>query len=86
MVGYLLRWRQPTMDDVETTERGRIWRDLDELVDICRSRNEKWENAAEYWPVAYDLKPKGGLANEKEDLRHLLGFTHPRRQRKQPDA
>ena len=79
--GYLMRWRQPDIDDLETTD-SRVFHDLDEILDTCRRVNRRWRGEVERWPVEFELSPKGKPIREVQDLRGLCGFTHPRRKRR----
>ena len=79
--GYLMRWRQPGIDDLETTD-SRVFHDLDEILDICRRVNLRWKGEVERWPVEFALSPKGKPIREVQDVRGLCGFTHPRRMRR----
>ena len=79
--GYLMRWRQPDIDDLETTD-SRVFRSLDEILDTCRRVNRRWKGEVERWPVEFQLSPRGKPIREVQDLRHLCGFTHPRRKRR----
>ena len=78
--GYLMRWRQPNIDGLETTRR-RVFRDLNEIIALCRRANLRWKGEVERWPVEFVLSPKGKPIREVEDLRPLCGFNHPRRKR-----
>lgn len=45
--GYVARWRQPKLDNLETTDT-RVFHDLDEALDLCRRVNEHWNGEVEH--------------------------------------
>jgi len=79
--GYLMRWRQPDIDDLETTG-SRVFHDLDEILGICRRANFRWKGEVDRWPVEFQLSLKGKPIREVQDLRGLCGYVNPRRERR----
>lgn len=82
--GYKMRWRQRGWTG-ETTCKA-IYDNLDDLLRICRKRNETWrKDGIESWPVKYELDAKSTPLRELEDLRGLVGVGgRPRNGRKRP--
>ena len=79
--GYLMRWRQPDIDDLETTD-SRVFHDLDEILATCRRVNRRWRGEVQRWPAEFELSPKGKPICEVQDLRGLCDLSHPRRDRR----
>ena len=79
-VGYTIRWRQEGYSGEITGHV--VYGGLDEVRDLCKRVNARWQGDIEQWPVEWNVDEHGVRIGEAGDLRRLVGVrgAHKRRE------